>query len=91
AKAKYGYGVCIDDVSIMTNSLSWNGTGSWNDNASWVPPFVPAFFDDVTISGGTCTVNNDVSCKTVTVNTGAQLTVTTGKVLTATGNLIINP
>ena len=90
-KADYAYGVCVDDVAVTGNSLSWNGTGNWADNTKWTPPYVPSAFDDVIINSGTCTVNNDELCHNILVKTGATLSVAPSKKVTAIGNITINP
>jgi len=86
-----GFGVCIDDVAITTNSLTWDGTGSWTDYTKWTPRYVPAVFDNTIINTGTCSVNTNTSCKNVTVNTGANLSVNPANTLTVSGNITIIP
>lgn len=86
-----GYGVCLDDVAITTNSLTWNGTGSWTDISKWTPHYLPAVFDDVIINSGTCSLGVNASCNNVTVNNGGNLSVNPSKTLTINGTMTVIP
>jgi hypothetical protein len=89
--ANGGFGACVDDIAITTNSLTWDGTGSWTDYTKWTPHYLPATFDNTIINTGTCSVNSNISCKNVTVNTGAFLSVNPANTMTVNGNIVIIP
>lgn len=66
-------------------------TGNWNSNETWTPVGIPANGDDVIIAAGhTVTVNANVSCKNIIVQSNATLNFTGSKSLALTGNCIIN-
>lgn len=88
-KANWGYGVCLDDVAVTTNALTWNGTGNWTTYSDWTPPYVPTVFDNASINSGTCTVNTNVTCSAINVNTGANLSISPSKAMTVSGNVTI--
>ncbi|MCX6250866.1 MAG: right-handed parallel beta-helix repeat-containing protein [Bacteroidetes bacterium] len=79
-------------VFIWTGSVSndWNTAGNWNTNS------VPGASDDVLIPdvANDPFINNapvtPAVCKSITIGTGAVLTIETGKALMVNGTLIVN-
>jgi hypothetical protein len=77
--------------------LRWIGATStdWSVSSNWIPNTVPESDDDVVISAVplnqphvTTLISSPSTCNHITINTGASLTVDSGKGLTVSGNLI---
>lgn len=72
---------------LGTSSSNWNSNsnwfGGWKVNSN-VPAYIPADATNMPV------INNDVSCKGLTVETNASLTISTGKSLTLSGDLTVN-
>jgi uncharacterized protein (TIGR02145 family) len=88
-KSFYGNGVCIDDIAITTNSLTWNGSGNWTSYTNWNPPYVPAVFDTSIINTGNCLVSTDVIGGIINIRPGATLSVDSSKTLIVGENITI--
>jgi parallel beta-helix repeat protein len=78
------------------NTRSWTGTNSsdWNTADNWDPASVPTSDNEVIITtNGTAPVialGTEASCNTLSVNTGATLTVQSGGSLTTSGTITNN-
>ncbi|MEI6143909.1 MAG: hypothetical protein WCP85_31825, partial [Mariniphaga sp.] len=87
AMGAYEYSVSPTFVWNGSVSANWNTTGNWSSN------IVPTETDDVSIPDVTRDpiVNEDVAtpavCKDLSIQTGAVLTIATGKALTVNGSL----
>ncbi|UTY34555.1 FlgD immunoglobulin-like domain containing protein [Treponema putidum] len=87
-------GFAADFTWTGTQNTDWNDYRNWNKNGS--PAALgetPAAGDDVIIPSTTNKpeiTNNDVSIKSLTINSGAQLTISNGKTLTLSGNFTHN-
>ncbi|MGI5085912.1 FlgD immunoglobulin-like domain containing protein [Treponema putidum] len=87
-------GFAADFTWTGTQNTDWNDYRNWNKNGS--PAALgetPAAGDDVIIPSTTNKpeiTNNDVSIKSLTINSGAQLTISNGKTLTLSGNFTNN-
>ncbi len=75
--------VSVSDLATTT----YSGTGNWTTNSSNWNPGIPGSTTDVTILSGTITVDADIECADLTINTGAVVSVDPGNVLTVTGTL----
>jgi hypothetical protein len=92
----YGYQYrCLVNGSSYSNVISlkfvsyWDGSKgtSWEDPFNWSCGNVPDANTDVVLENGASNypeVNSNTSCRTVTVNTGALLTIKPGVILTVT-------
>lgn len=99
--AKYGYGVCVDDVSVSVGpelAILWIGTSSdWNTGNNWSGGNVPTATDDITVpaapSGGNFPETNSGSgavCKNITIESGAHVFIPSNNSLTVSGTLTNN-
>ncbi len=86
----YGYKYrCISngntsETSILTFSNSWTGSVStqWENPANWSCGVVPDANTDIVINSGTVILNSNVTIRSLKLNPGASLTVSTGNTLT---------
>ncbi|HTB51951.1 MAG TPA: gliding motility-associated C-terminal domain-containing protein [Ferruginibacter sp.] len=79
----------IFQVAYATNIQSTGAGGAWNSTASWSPAQVPTAGDVVTInSGSPVSITIPAACATITVNTGATLTMLSS--ITVTGSVTVN-
>ena len=97
--AQYGYGVCIDDVSVLDafeTEMLWTGAvdNDWNDVGNWSGSLLPAAANNLTIpgspSGGNFPETNSgsgVECNDLTIQTGAHLHIPADKSMTVNGTL----
>ena len=54
---------------------TWNGgTGTWDDATQWTPANIPSGKDNVTITAGTCTIDDFAAAKSLTVSGGTLKT-----------------
>lgn len=89
------FGICLDDVSVISNDNYWTGNVSinWNNSGNWSAGIVPGLYDEVVIpsapsSGNFPEVPNGISaeCYKLTVSNGAFLKIKNGATLT-----VLNP
>jgi hypothetical protein len=89
------FGICLDDVSVISIENYWTGnvSANWNDSGNWSAGIVPWILDVVTIpsapSGGNFPeVGNGVSaeCHNLTLSAGAIFKIKNGGTLT-----VLNP
>jgi hypothetical protein len=88
------YSGTVLSLGVMANSgssFSWDGGGSgglWNDPLNWLSDTVPAANSSVTIGSGYATSYDIASLilSSLTIGTGSNLTIQSGKSLTLTGN-----
>ena len=96
--AKYGYGVCIDDVSITGTYIpTWAGTAGsdWNTAGNWTNNEVPATSGNIIIpSGGISNfpviTGATVQCANLNILAGANIHINPGGSLTVAGTLTNN-
>jgi hypothetical protein len=83
-----GQGTYSNTITAQTTiNYTWSGTGTWDQTANWSPSSLPTNNADVTVSNGTLTINQDVTISSLVVNSGAAITIASGKSLTINGNL----
>ncbi|MEO6231881.1 MAG: hypothetical protein ABJB11_14875 [Ferruginibacter sp.] len=83
---------CVIDGTKVSSAIylqianSWTGavSSAWENAANWGCGVVPDANTDVIINSGTVVVNSNASCKSLKVNPGASVTVSTGFKLTVT-------
>ena len=86
----YQYRAIVDgtngQIYPLTFVNSWTGSKStaWENGDNWSCGSPPDANTDVVIYTGAVVLSSNTSCRTVRVNAGAALTVTTGYVLTTT-------
>lgn len=93
--AKYGYGVCVDDVSITGTYIpTWAGTVSsdWSTAGNWTSNAVPGAPDNIIIPSLEVTnfpeiTAATVQCSNLSILSGATLRINPGASLTVTGTL----
>jgi hypothetical protein len=87
----YGYqlrclvdGNKFGDVYLLRFSNSWTGATSteWEVTTNWSCGKLPDANTDGVINSGTVTINSNVTVRTLTVKTGANLIVSPGSILT---------
>ena len=88
--ANFSFGVCLDDVAITENTMTWNGTGDWTSTSNWTPQYLPGSFDNIIINSGTCTLTSTVNAKSVTIQPSATFSTIPGVTVVTNGDLIIN-
>ena len=96
--AKYGYGVCIDDVSITGTYIpTWAGTSGsdWSTAGNWTNNEVPATSGNIIIpSGGISNfpviTGATVQCANLNILAGANIHINPGGSLTVAGTLTNN-
>jgi hypothetical protein len=79
----------------ITKTCTGAGGGTWT-TAVWSPTGVPASTDDVIISGINLSIDNAVTCNSLTYRSGTKgnnytITMIAGGSLNITGNLVFNP
>ncbi len=86
-----------NSASASTTAKVWNGSvnANWNEPNNWEPcPGVPTNTDDVIIANVATqpivSVTPAATCKNLTVNTGADLTINSGQFLNVYGNVVNN-
>ena len=80
--------------SAMAGAITAIANGNWNDPNTWDLGRIPASDDDVIIATAfAVTLNTVASCKTISLQSGGKLEISTNGSLTCTQNtnLIINP
>ena len=60
---------------------TWSGTNNWSYASGW--DYIPLSSSDIVVSNGELTVDQNSTVHSATVNSGAKLTLATGKSLTA--------
>ena len=85
----------VDDISITTAPAGmWSGgvNSDWGTSGNWFSGTLPTSSDNVVINAGAPNmpvVNSDpatpATCNSLTINTGATLTIAAGKALTTSG------
>jgi len=89
------FGICLDDVSVISMSNSWTGNFStnWDDSGNWSAGIVPGLFDEVIIpsapSGGNfpeVPTGISAECNKIIVSNGAIIKIKSGGTLT-----VLNP
>ena len=87
------YGICLDDVMVLSNENNWTGNIStdWNDSGNWSSGFVPDLYDVVLIpsepSGDKFPVIASgiiAKCYKITLNPGAFIMIQAGGFLNVT-------
>jgi hypothetical protein len=85
------YGICLDDVTVMSNINNWSGNIStnWTDVGNWGAGIVPGLFDEVIIpsapSGGRfpdVPTGISAECHSITISSGANIKIKSGGTLT---------
>lgn len=68
------------NVTVLRFANTWTGAvdNDWNKAGNWSCGSVPDQYTDVVINSGDIVVNGNVACRTLTINPGASLTVTSG-------------
>jgi hypothetical protein len=80
----YKYRCIVDGVSskefIVTIQNNWSGgtDNNWENPANWACGTVPDENTDVVITGGSITVNSNITVRTMQVSAGAAITVAAG-------------
>jgi hypothetical protein len=93
----HGNNLYLDNIDIYDNEefVIWNGSisSAWNNPLNWTPNVIPNNFQVVTIPQGMAhnpTVNaTGLTCKQLTINSGAALTVSSTSEITVNGNMTI--
>lgn len=93
--AKWGYGVCIDDINISGTNISiWGGTVNhdWNTPGNWILNEVPQASHTVIIPSAGITnfpvlTSSVIQCADLTILSGANIHINPGEALTVTGVL----
>jgi hypothetical protein len=72
----------------MDEIISTTTGGPWEESTTWVGEVVPGFDDNVTIAAGAIvTVTTEVQCRTVDIEGGGRLEISTGGDLSCTQNV----
>jgi Cadherin domain. len=79
----------IGTGSMVIGTNSWTGTGTWATPANWSTGITPSSDSRVVVTSGTLTIDQNVTISKLTLNSGANLTLATGKTLTITGDFEI--
>ncbi len=78
-------------ITVLPTSGGWKGTtNDWNLNTNWCDNTVPASTTDVSISTGVANmpqITAASSCRNLTINTGATVTINGSNTLSIFGNL----
>jgi|GEM_PF-1461057 len=78
------------DLTIDIRKLfTWSGNGSWSNTANWSSASLPTADAMAVVSGGELAIDQDVSVNSLIINSGAKLTLNSGKTLSTT-NFTIN-
>lgn len=75
--------------SPSTPVHSVSAGGAWNSPSTWTEGFVPLSVTDVFVTNNLVTIPANAVCHNLTVNSGAYLSLTSGKSLTLNGNFHI--
>ncbi|MEI7662212.1 MAG: choice-of-anchor J domain-containing protein [Bacteroidota bacterium] len=90
--------ICVDDLTVgEVTQVTWSGgtSASWNNPVNWSPPIVPLAAMDVIIPGTPAPAfyptlsTTGLTCKDLTINSGASLTISSGMAVTVNGTLTI--
>jgi hypothetical protein len=93
--AKYGYGVCLDDIKVKAPGNWIGGTSGslsdWNTGTNWGDGFVPTASSDVYIPARNYlpVVNNPAACHNLIIESGAGLSVSALKTITVNGKMTL--
>ena len=64
--------LCCIQVSIFAANIQSNGTGNWNNSATWVGGVIPSQNDNIEIiSGHSITINTDISINNIIITNGS--------------------
>jgi hypothetical protein len=79
-------------VTITPCTFTWTGIASsdWNNAGNWDKGTVPMSFEDASIAAGTPyspIITGSIGVRTLTINTGATFTVSSGASITSNGDL----
>ncbi len=91
--AKYGYGVCIDNVQVEQPAVkSWSGmmNNDWHQPMNWNQSAVPEATDAVSISGFSMNypvISGDASCLSLNIQDGASLSINPAATLTVVAQI----
>lgn len=79
----------IADLALnVQTTTTLSGDNTWS-TAAWTGGRTPLAGDDVTVSSGTLTIDQNAFAKTITVAPGAKLSLSTGKTLSAS-SIVLN-
>ncbi|MCK9412706.1 MAG: fibronectin type III domain-containing protein [Prolixibacteraceae bacterium] len=85
-----GQGAYSSSITVQTKTnFTWSGTGTWSETAKWSPASLPTTNANVTVSGGTLTIDQDATVSSVVINAGDAVTIAAGKTLTVNGNFTL--
>ena len=80
-------------VGVLIAPKQTNNNGLWGDNNIWIPSSAPSDINDVIISHNVSVTNPlslPATCRNLTINLGASVTIQPGKALTVKGTLVNN-
>lgn len=93
--ARYGYGVCVDDISVTGTYIpTWAGTNGndWNTTGNWTNNVVPSTSANIIIPSSGVTnfpiiTTSAIQCANLNILGGANIHINPGGALTVTGTL----